>query len=144
MRRDALARILLAACGSLAIGAPAAQAADLCHQARFQCNGFEPNWQFVTIVDDAGNPAVRFIDPENPDWQTEPLAVRGCVLQGSPNDFEVTADAPLSLVANIVGQRCVEPNEDVTDFSVTVTFDQGAQTPSPNRVEGTGCCERLD
>ena len=57
--------------------------------------------------------------------------MRGCLLQGSPNDFEVTTDAPLSLTANIVGQSCTEPNDDVTDFSVTVTFMQGALSGNP-------------
>jgi len=66
------------------------------------------------------------------------------VLQGSPNDFEVTTDAPVSLVANIVGQSCTEPNGDLTDFSVTVTYTQGALSSNPGRVEGTGCCTRLD
>jgi hypothetical protein len=121
-----------------------AGAADLCLAAQFQCSGFEPNWQFTTSVDAAGNSVVRFIDPENPNWETEPFVVRGCVLQGSPNDFEVTADAPLSLVASIVGQSCTEPNDEVTDFSVTATFNQGALTGNPNPVSGTGCCTRLD
>jgi hypothetical protein len=121
-----------------------AAAADLCGSARFQCNGFEPNWQFTTALDEAGNPVVRFLDPENPGWEEGPLVVGGCVLQGSPNDFEVTSQAPVSLLASIVGQSCTEPNDDLTDFSVTVTFDQGALTSSPNRVEGNGCCKRLD
>jgi hypothetical protein len=119
-------------------------AADLCLPAQFKCNGFEPNWQFVTGVNGAGQTVVRFTDPENPNWQSEPLVVRGCVLQGSPNDFEVTTGAPLSLIANIVGQRCIEPNEDVTDFSVTARFVQGAVSDHPALVDGTGCCERLD
>ena len=53
-------------------------------------------------------------------------------------------DAPVSLIANIVGQSCTEPNGDLTDFSVTVTYTQGALSSNPNRVEGTGCCTRLD
>jgi hypothetical protein len=138
------AKALLLACGTLAVSLPSAFSADLCLDTVFRCNGFEPNWQFTTTRDDAGNPVVSFVDPENPDWQTEPLVVRSCLLQGSPNDFEVTTDEPLSLVANIVGQSCTEPNDDVTDFSVTVTFNQGAQTPAPNRVEGTGCCRILE
>ena len=73
-----------------------------------------------------------------------PLSLKGCVLQGSPNDFEVTSDAPLSLVASIVGQSCTEPNDDVTDFSVTVTYTQGAMSSNPNSVQRTGCCKRLN
>jgi hypothetical protein len=56
----------------------------------------------------------------------------------------VTTDAPVSLVASIVGQSCTEPNGDLTDFSVTVTFTQGALSSNPNQVQGTGCCTRLD
>ncbi|HEX9905100.1 MAG TPA: hypothetical protein VGA77_09065 [Propylenella sp.] len=143
MSSDDLRRIAVAAAAVLASAAVSAQAADLCLDQTFKCNGFEPNWQFTTTVDSAGNSVVSFIDPENPNWETEPLVVGGCLLQGSPNDFEVTTDAPLSLVANIVGQSCVEPNDDVTDFSVTVTFVQGALGANPAQVEGTGCCTIL-
>jgi hypothetical protein len=121
-----------------------ASAADLCSSAQFQCNGFEPNWQFVTGSDSAGNPVVQFLDPENPGWEDGPLTISGCVLQGSPNDFEVRSDAPVSLLASVVGRSCTEPNGDLTNFSVTVTYDQGALTPDPNRVEGTGCCKLLE
>jgi hypothetical protein len=133
----------LAISGVLAAAATA-DAADLCLPAQFKCSGFEPNWQFVTSVNDAGQAVIRFTDPENPNWQSEPLVVRGCVLQGSPNDFEVTSEAPVSLLASIVGQRCVEPNDDVTDFSVAARFVQGAISDHPATVDGTGCCERLD
>ena len=139
MRSFSKATILL----SIGAWAGPAQAADLCLFTKFQCNGFEPNWQLVTATDASGGSIVRFTDPENPDWETQPLVVRGCLLQGSPNDFELTTDAPLSLVANIVGQSCTEPNEDVTDFSVTVTFIQGALSSHPTQVEGTGCCQIL-
>lgn len=138
MFRRAIAVVVV----SVGLGGTAG-AADLCSAAKFQCNGFEPNWRFVTNFDGA-SPSVEFLDPENPGWEEGPLIVSGCVLQGSPNDFEVTTDAPVSLIANIVGQSCTEPNDDVTDFSVTVTYNQGALTPTPNRVEGTGCCTRLD
>ena len=121
-----------------------ATAADLCSVAQFECSGFEPNWRFVTTSDAAGNSVVEFLDPENPGWETGPLSVRACVLQGSPNDFEVTSDAPVSLLASIVGQSCTEPNDEVTDFSVTVTYTQGAMSSNPNSVQGTGCCKRLD
>lgn len=142
MSRKTLSAALIL--GVLSCAERPAIAADLCSTAAFQCNGFEPNWQFVTASDSAGNPLVQFLDPENPGWEDGPLVVSGCVLQGSPNDFEVTSDAPVLLVASIVGQSCTEPSGDLTDFSVTVTFDQGASTSTPNRVEGTGCCKRLD
>ena len=138
------AKAVLIIVGVLASAGGPAWSADLCSSARFQCNGFEPNWQFVTASDSAGNPTVQFLDPENPGWEEGPLEVGGCVLLGSPNDFEVTSAAPLSLIASIVGQNCTEPNGDLTDFSVTVTFNQGAMTSAPNRIEGTGCCKRLD
>jgi hypothetical protein len=134
----------IAAAGLCLTALSGVRAADLCLGDRFQCNGFEPNWQLFTGTDASGDTVVRFTDPENPNWQTAPLVVHGCLLQGSPNDFELTTDAPLSLVANIVGQSCTEPNGDLTDFSVTVTFNQGAETPNPTRVDGTGCCKRLD
>ncbi len=124
--------------------APQSAAADLCLGETFRCNGFEPNWQLTTGSGGPNNTSVTFVDPENPGWEQGPLVISGCVLQGSPNDFEVTSDAPISLLASIVGQSCTEPSGDLTDFSVTVTFNQGAQTPNPNRVEGTGCCQRLD
>ncbi len=54
-----------------------ANGADLCGAEKFQCNGFEPNWRFVTTSDSAGNPVVQFLDPENPGWETGPLSVRG-------------------------------------------------------------------
>ncbi|WP_026379557.1 hypothetical protein [Afifella pfennigii] len=127
-----------------ALPAAGALAADACLDIRFQCSGFEPNWQFTTSLDGAGNQVVTFVDPENPNWQTAPIVVDACVLQGSPNDFEVTTGGPLDLIASIVGQSCVEPNDEVTDFSVTASFNQGAETASPNPVTGTGCCVRVD
>jgi hypothetical protein len=135
---------LIAAFGLISGGSGPADGADLCSAAQFRCNGFEPNWQFTTGLDSEGNPVVRFLDPENPGLEQGPLVISGCVLQGSPNDFEVTTEAPVSLVANIVGQSCTEPNGDLTDFSVTVTYTQGALSSNPGRVEGTGCCTRLD
>lgn len=121
-----------------------ASAADLCLHMPIQCNGFEPNWQFTTSQDPSGETFISFIDPENPNWQTEPLVIESCILQGSPNDFEINTGAPLSLSASITEQNCVEPNEEVFDFSINATFNQGAQTPNPNLVNGTGCCKRLN
>jgi hypothetical protein len=136
------AALFVSVVGLTAAMAPAS-AADLCLDLKFRCDGFEPNWQLFTDTAE-GDTVVRFTDPENPDWETEPLIVDSCLLQGSPNDFELTTDAPLSLIANIVGQSCIQPNEDVTDFSVTVTFIQGALSGNPNQVEGTGCCQLLE
>ena len=141
MSRRLIAVALLGAAGFSATSL--APAADLCASTKFKCNGFEPNWQFVTATDAGGGTVVEFTDPENPDWETTPLIAQGCLLQGSPNDFELITEAPLSLTANIVGQSCTEPNEDVTDFSVTVTFRQGALSDHPAEVSGTGCCTIL-
>ncbi len=135
-------RISVATILALAVSVAPAGAADLCLGFKFKCDGFEPNWQFTTGVD-SGH-AVSFVDPENPNWQSEPLVVDGCLLQGSPNDFEVTTDAPLSLVANIVGQSCTKPNDEQTGFSVTVTYTQGALSSHPMTVQGTGCCEMVE
>jgi hypothetical protein len=126
---------------ALAFAAAKAPAADLCVDLALRCNGFEPNWQF-TFDPDAG--VVDFTDPENPNWETQPLSVEGCMFQGSPNDYELNADAPLSLQASITEQNCTEPSGEISDFSVSATFNQGALTGNPNRVTGTGCCVRLD
>ncbi len=141
MSRISVAAIIAFAAG-VVIGAPAG-AADLCLGLKFKCDGFEPSWEFITGTDSAGAKVVTFIDPENPNWESEPLVVDDCVLQGSPNDFEVTSDAPLSLIANIVGQGCTKPNDEQTNFSVTVTYTQGALSSHPMTVQGTGCCEML-
>lgn len=142
MSRHSVATVLVSM--GLAFGGASAPAADLCLGLKFRCDGFEPNWQLFTDVDGGGDTTVRFTDPENPNWETEPLVVESCLLQGSPNDFELTTGAPLSLIANIVGQSCTQPNDDVTDFSVTVTFTQGAVSDHPTQVEGTGCCQLLE
>jgi len=125
------------------LGRPAL-AADACLDIKFECRGSEPFWDFTTSVDGDGQKVLRFRDPENPDYQNNPIVIDACVLQGSPNDFEVTTGGPLDLVANIVGQSCTEPNDNVTDFSVTATFNQGAQTSSPRQVTGPGCCTQVD
>jgi hypothetical protein len=142
MSRHGAAAILISV-SSLALGTASARAADLCLNLEFRCDGFEPNWQLFTDVD-GGDTIVRFTDPENPDWESEPLVVDSCLLQGSANDFKLTTDAPLSLIANIVGQSCTQPNGDLTDFSVTVTFIQGALSDHPAQVEGTGCCQMVE
>src|SRR3712207_2767240 len=136
-------RLAAAAFGAaLALAAPA-RAADLCVDLALQCNGFEPNWQF-TFDPGANGGTVSFTDPENPNWETEPLVVEGCLLQGSPNDYELNTNEPLSLQASITEQTCVEPSGETSGFSVSATFNQGALTSTPNRVTGTGCCVRLD
>jgi hypothetical protein len=139
MFRCGVASVLLSVAGLLA-GTPSAGAADLCLDVKFGCDGFEPNWQLTTGGE---NKTVSFVDPENPNWETDPFTVRGCVLQGSPNDYEVVTDKPLSLTASIVGQSCIKPNEETTDFSVTVTYIQGARSGNPREVQGTGCCQMV-
>ena len=128
----------------LTFGAVPASAADLCIDVRFRCDGFEPNWQFLTdAVAEGGDTVARFTDPENPNWETEPLIVNSCLLRSGPSEFELSTEAPLSLIASIVGQSCIQPNDDETDFSVIVMFIQGALSESPRPVEGVGCCELL-
>ena len=136
---------VLVSFASVIVGAAPAPAADLCLGLTFKCDGFEPNWQFTThVVPEGGDTVVRFTDPENPNWETEPLVVLSCLVQGSPNDFELRTDEPLSLVASIVGQSCVKPSEEVTDFSAIVSYIQGALSDHPRRVEGPGCCQLLE
>jgi hypothetical protein len=138
-----LVKVVLISSASFCSAPSLVSAADLCASTKFKCSGFEPNWQFVTTTDATGNHVVEFTDPENPDWESQPLVASGCAMQGSPNDFEVITEAPLSLTANIVGQSCVEPDDEKTDFSVTVTFTQGALSDHPAQVSGTGCCTIL-
>ena len=144
MIRRSFSVVALSISGLLVSTPAPVAAADLCLNMRIQCNGFEPNWQFVTGVGAGGGTVIRFIDPENPNWETEPLVIESCLLQGSPNDYELSTPEPLSMVANITEQSCIEPNEEVFDFSVNATFNQGALTASPRRVGGTGCCKRLN
>ncbi|MBK1622456.1 hypothetical protein [Afifella marina] len=129
------------AAGSIVAAAPAL-AGDPCLDIAFTCRGAEPFWSFTTGVDAAGREVVRFSDPENPGYQESPLVMEGCVEQGAPNDFELTTDEPLDLIASIVGQSCTEPSGETTDFSVMVSFKQGAQTAMPREVTGKGCCVR--
>jgi hypothetical protein len=124
--------------------AGSAGAADLCLIAQFECFGSEPFWRFITTVDGEGKPVVHFIDPDSPGGVTEPVVVDGCLLQENPNDFELTTDAPLSLVASIVGQSCTEADGEVRDFAITLAFDRVDSISGPFRAEGTGCCTRLD
>ena len=119
----------------------AARAADLCRDIRLQCNGFEPNWQFTLALDGEGDQVVSFTDPENPDWQTAPLVVEACALQDSPTLILIVTPAPLELDARVRTETCVEPNDEVRPYSVDVRFNQGAQTSTPNRISGTGCCQ---
>lgn len=142
MFRTVFAAMLIAFAG-LGAGATTAEAADLCLAFKLKCDGFEPSWQFETGVD-AGQKVVRFIDPENTNFETEPLVYESCLVEGSPNDFELTSAPPLNLVANIVGQSCTLPNDEETGFAATVTFVQGALTDHPTEVQGTGCCRMLE
>jgi len=123
--------------------APAAFAADLCRDVNLHCRGFEPNWQFTLGMDDEGDQVLSFADPENRDWQTRPLIVEACVLAISPDELHVTSAAPLELDAQLISETCVEPNDEERPISITATFNQGAETSSPNRVSATGCCKLL-
>lgn len=118
-----------------------ALAADICRDIRLQCDGFEPNWQFTLGLDGEGDQVVRFIDPENPNWQTEPFIVEACALQVSAPEIHITSPAPLELDARVRTESCVEPNDEVRPYSIEASFNQGAQTSSPRRVSGTGCCK---
>ncbi|MDQ0326706.1 hypothetical protein J2R99_002575 [Rhodopseudomonas julia] len=129
------------AAGGVFVAAPAS-AGDPCLDITFTCRGAEPFWSFTTGVDAEGRDVVRFSDPENQDDQESPLVIEGCVEQGAPNDFELTTEAPLDLIASIVGQSCTEPSGEKTDFSVMVSFKLGAQTATPREVSGKGCCVR--
>jgi hypothetical protein len=137
------ARVMIAASVLAAMAVPAL-AADLCIDLRLQCDGFEPNWQFTTSVNLVGRTVVVFTDPENPNWETRPLVADGCMLQGSPNDYELTTGAPLSLIASITEQSCTLTNDEVVGFSVSARFVQGALGSTPRPVTGPGCCFRLD
>jgi hypothetical protein len=134
--------VLVAAAFAIGTAVPAS-AADPCLDLPLQCDGFEPNWQFTTSVNAGGETVIRFIDPENPNWETEPFVLPSCLLQGSPNDYELSAPPPLSLIAAITDQNCTLPNDEVVGFSVSASFNQGALGANPNPVSGTGCCKRL-
>lgn len=121
--------------------APAALAADLCRDIALQCDGFEPNWQFALGMDSEGDQVVSFIDPENPDWQANPLIVEACAIQDSASQILVITPAPLELDARVRLETCVEPNDEVRAWAVEVRFNQGAQTDSARRISGTGCCK---
>ncbi len=118
-----------------------AGAADICRDIRLQCDGFEPNWQFTLGLDGEGDQVVRFTDPENPDWQTAPLIVEACALQVSASEIHITSPGPLELDARVRTESCVEPNDEVRPYSIQASFNQGAQTSSPRRVSGPGCCK---
>ncbi len=121
--------------------APPANGADLCRDIALQCDGFEPNWQFTLGLDSGGDPLVSFIDPENPDWQSDPLVVAACAIQDSASQILIVTPAPLELDARVRSENCVQPNDEVRPYSVQVRFNQGAQTGSPRRISGTGCCK---
>ena len=121
--------------------APAALAADLCSDVALQCDGFEPNWQFTLGMDSEGDQVVSFIDPENPDWQINPLIVEACAFRDSASHLFIITPQPLELDARVRSETCVEPNDEVRPLAVEVRFNQGAQTGNPNRISGTGCCK---
>ena len=117
-----------------------ASAADVCLGVQIQCDGFEPNYQFTTGLDGEGDGAITFVDPENPNWETEPLILEGCVLGNDDGSFQVTGGAPVDLDAVVTPGECIEPDDEVRQWSVSSEFNQGALTDNPNRISGTGCC----
>ena len=123
--------------------APTAFAADLCRDVSLHCAGFEPSWQFTVGMDSEGDQVLSFTDPENPDWQSAPLVVEACVLAISPDELHITSSGPLDLDAQLISENCVEPNDEVRPISIKASFNQGAQTSSPRRLSGTGCCKLL-
>lgn len=115
---------------------PLAAAAEVyCTPVKLSCGGFEPNWNF----DLAQDGTMKFTDPENPDWQTKPLTVKACA-RVATKGFTIEAGAPLDLSANVIHKRCVEPNDKVRPYSISITFKQGAAGNTPRTVSGTGCC----
>jgi len=118
------------------IAAPPAAAAEVhCAPVKLTCGGFEPNWNFELAEDGT----MKFTDPENPDWQTKPLTVKACA-QVATKGFIIKAGAPLDLSANVIQKRCVEPNDKVRPYSISIKFKQGATGSNPHTVSGTGCC----
>jgi len=132
------AAALSTACFLIAIAPPAARAADLyCEPVQIKCGGFEPNWNFELTT----NNTLKFTDPENPNWQTRPLTIDACARRAG-NGYTIEAGSPLDLSARVKRERCVEPNDQVRDYSISIRFNQGAETGSPRAVSGTGCCWR--
>ena len=130
--------LLSAASFLLAIAPPAARAADIyCVPIQLKCGGFEPNWNFDLTSDNT----LKFTDPENPDWQTRPLTVEACA-RPARNGYTIRTGGPLNLSARVRRERCVEPNDQVRNYSVSATFRQGAEGSNPRTVSGTGCCWR--
>jgi len=127
-------RMLAAAVVAVAFGSPAFAKDIPCESKpiRLQCRGFEPNWSFQIA-----NTALRFVDAENP----KPIVIRACATQ--PPLFQpmtITTGAPLFLTAHITHQPCFEPSGQMRPYLASVTYRQGALTPHPMQVSGTGCC----
>lgn len=121
-----------------AVAPPAVRAADLyCEPIQLNCGGFEPNWNFELATDNT----LKFTDPENPNWQTRPLTIDACARRAG-NGYTIEAGAPLDMSARVRRERCVEPNDQVRAYSISIRFNQGAETSSPRAVSGTGCCWR--
>jgi len=130
--------LLSAACVVIAVSPPAARAADIyCVPLKLSCGGFEPNWNFDLTSDNR----LKFTDPENPGWQTRPLTVEACA-RPARNGYTIEAGAPLELSARVTRERCVEPNDRVRNYSISIRFNQGAATSASHPVSGTGCCWR--
>jgi hypothetical protein len=132
------ASLLSAAFVIVAVAPPAARAADLyCEPIQIKCGGFEPNWSFELTTDNA----LKFTDPENPNWETKPVTVDACARRAG-NGYTIEAGSLLDMSAQVKRERCVEPNDQVRDYSLSIRFNQGAETSSPRAVSGTGCCWR--
>jgi uncharacterized membrane protein len=129
-------RMLLAA--GLAMIATAAQAADhACVPVKLTWAGSEPFWSFRL----PGNNTVRFSDPANPNWLTQPLVLPACA-HPDGTGYVITAGAPLNLNATVRKQRCVEESERVRRYSISISYRQGASGGTPMQVSGPGCCWR--
>ena len=130
--------LLSAASVLIAVSPPAARAADIyCVPLQLTCGGFEPNWNFDLARDNT----LKFTDPENPDWQTRPVTVDACARRAG-SGYSIEAGAPLDMSAQVKRERCVEPNDQVRDYSISIRFNQGAETGASHHVSGTGCCWR--
>lgn len=116
------------------------QAADTCAQTQIQCIGFEPNFRFTTGFDLDGKGAVTFIDPENPEWETEPLILAACVTPNQKGGYFLTSADPVRLQASVSAGDCTQPDDNVRPWSARVDFVQGALGDAPKAMSGRACC----
>jgi uncharacterized membrane protein len=127
--------LLAAALAAIATAAPAADHA--CVPVKLTCGGSEPFWSFRL----PGNNTVRFSDPANPNWQKQPLVLPACA-HPDGSGYVITAGAPLNLNATVRKQRCVEENDRVRRYSISISYVQGADGGTQTQVSGPGCCWR--